>query len=44
VESVDGTHWFRFKDATQYCDEFIEFFENKESPQMELISIDEESI
>jgi len=44
VESVDGTHWFRFKDAAQYCDEFIEFFENKESPQMELISIDEESI
>jgi len=28
VESVDGTHWFRFRKPEEYLQDFINFFEN----------------
>ena len=33
VESVDGTHWFRFRKPEEYLQDFISFFEDQKNEQ-----------
>ena len=36
VESVDGTHWFRFRKPEEWCGMFADFFEGVPSPQLDM--------
>ncbi len=39
VESVDGTHWFRFRKPEEWCGMFVDFFEGVPSPQLDMFEV-----
>ena len=40
VESVDGTHWFRFRAPEEWMEDLVYFFEQRHQQQLTIPDID----